>query len=175
MIELIGATIVGVKPAELINLSRLDSYCSRNCLKKYKDCLLCNKNIKIKPFVNNKGKEQIFIYHTQCIGKYLNNKYVIKILKDLGYPEVFNVDTYVDHLLGRLSSNTFPHEIGIFLGYPLKDVIGFMGLIPLKFIKTNGWKVYGSEKISDNQYNNFIEARNKVKDIVIPFDSSISA
>lgn len=175
MIELIGATIVGVKPAELISLSRFDSHCSSICINKYQDCLMCNDDIKMKFLVNNRRKEQVFIYHTKCMDSYLNNKYVLKILKDLGYPKEYSIEKYVDYLIERLSSSTFPHEIGIFLGYPLKDVIGFMGIIPLKLIKTNGWKVYGSERISDNQYNRFLEARNKVKDMVMQFDLSIPA
>ncbi|NJN67192.1 MAG: DUF3793 family protein [Chloroflexaceae bacterium] len=36
-----------------------------------------------------------------------------------------------------------PHEIGLALGYPVKDVLGYMGLLPLDFTGCCGWRVYG--------------------------------
>ena len=43
----------------------------------------------------------------------------------------------------RVQANDFPHEIGIFLGYPLKDVLAFMGQVRLAFSCQGPWKIYG--------------------------------
>ena len=43
------------------------------------------------------------------------------------------------------SSKTFPHEIGVFLGYPLEDVIGFIKNSGQNSICTGCWKVYYNE------------------------------
>lgn len=40
----------------------------------------------------------------------------------------------------RLNTKNFPHEIGIFLGYPLDDVIGFIEHKPYYLV--GDWKVY---------------------------------
>jgi hypothetical protein len=173
MIDLIGATIVGVKPAELVNLARLHKPCREKCIKEYKDCLLCHSEIRMRCFTNKDGKEQLFIYNYRSLDKYLNKKLALKILRNLGYPRDYSIESYVDYLIDRLCSCEFPHEIGIFLGYPLKDVIGFMGLVPLKLVKVNGWRVYGNEKLSDRQYNSFVEGRKIIKDILNPLYSNM--
>ena len=69
-------------------------------------------------------------------------------------------------LIDKLNSNDFPHEIGIFLGYPLKDVVGFMGYGKYQFCKTRYWRVYGDESISDAVYDRFISDRAKIKSLL---------
>lgn len=52
-------------------------------------------------------------------------------------------------------SSEFPHEIGIFLGYPLEDVEGFM------YHKEEGckcigfWRVYGDEKKARETFRSY--------------------
>lgn len=40
------------------------------------------------------------------------------------------------------SSKTFPHEIGLFLGYPVEDVKGFIENKGENCVKCGAWKVY---------------------------------
>ena len=52
------------------------------------------------------------------------------------------------HLIERLSEledGGFPHEIGIFLDYPLGDVIGFIENAGRNFKCSGCWKVYCNE------------------------------
>ena len=44
----------------------------------------------------------------------------------------------------KLIENDFPHEIGIFLGYPLSDVLGFINNEPCCCM--GAWKVYSPKK-----------------------------
>ena len=54
----------------------------------------------------------------------------------------------LDECLERLSERTkcddFPHEIGIFLGYPAEDVRGFVENGGCNYKLCGCWKVYGS-------------------------------
>ena len=48
------------------------------------------------------------------------------------------------HLAKRLSDSAeFPHEIGLFLGYPIVDVIGFIHNKAQNYKYCGLWKVYG--------------------------------
>ena len=96
----------------------------------------------------------------------LNNKKCLNFLKFIGYPSEYNIDNYINILINKLNSKDFPHEIGIFLGYPLKDVVGFMGYGNYKFCKTRYWRVYGDESISDKICNTFINDRSKMKSLL---------
>ena len=66
-----------------------------------------------------------------------------QILKDAGYPEG-SAAGHIAWLIRRLKeAETFPHEIGLFLGYPAVDVRGFIRQEECKC--TGLWKVYGSD------------------------------
>ena len=50
----------------------------------------------------------------------------------------------LSELLKRLAiSKDFPHEVGLFLGYPLEDVAGFERQGAAGFKYSGFWKVYG--------------------------------
>ena len=67
------------------------------------------------------------------------------IFSQLRYPGEVSVAGFL-HELGRRwrESGRIPHEIGLVLGYPLKDVLGFMGLLPLRYEGGCGWRIYGN-------------------------------
>ena len=49
----------------------------------------------------------------------------------------------------------FPHEIGVFLGYPLQDVIGFIENKGMNSKYTGLWKVYGDRDESMKMFAKF--------------------
>ena len=52
----------------------------------------------------------------------------------------------IGHLMQRISEQKeFPHEIGLFLGYPVEDVSGFIRYHAKKSKFHDYWKVYGDE------------------------------
>ena len=50
------------------------------------------------------------------------------------------------------ASKEFPHEIGVFLGYPLEDVTGFINNTGKNFRYSGIWKVYGDEKEAEKRF-----------------------
>ncbi len=87
----------------------------------------------------------ILAYRPKKLAADLQNGGVVQLLEEYGYTGV-SVEYALSRLKERLAGQVgFPHEIGLFLGYPLEDVAGF--------IKNNGkeckcvgcWKVYGNE------------------------------
>lgn len=66
-------------------------------------------------------------------------------MKRHGY-ENTDIGDCTDILREKLTnSEDFPHEIGIFLGYPLGDVIGFIDNAGKNSRCTGCWKVYCNE------------------------------
>ncbi len=64
----------------------------------------------------------------------------------LGYP-CANADRCVVALVEKLHEcNEFPHEIGLFLGYPPVDVEGLIDHGVKDFKCVGDWKVYGDEE-----------------------------
>jgi len=150
----LSPTILGVKPAELLNVKLGDLDKCRLYFQEYGSI----KFIEIKDFANI-YRRQLFFYHPEYLSEVLKQKANQLFLKEVGYPLNFELNMYLKILIKKLQSNVFPHEIGIFLGYPLKDVLGYMGVVPLKLVKIKGWKYYGSENLSTIQYQKYLKAR----------------
>lgn len=165
LIEVLGPIILGSKPAEILNLSSKD---------KNKDSKLNDINsffsncTKLSYEIINMpdGGIRLVFINKSALSNVLSNKKCLNFLKFIGYPSNYTLDGYIDLLINKLHTKDFPHEIGIFLGYPLKDVVGFMGYGNYKFCKTRYWRVYGDESISDDVYNKFISDRHTMKTLL---------
>ena len=71
------------------------------------------------------GKALIYLYRAEELKNTLADEGVRRLLESCGY-RCLDVDGALDTLRERLHGlDTFPHEIGVFLGYPLEDVLGF--------------------------------------------------
>lgn len=77
----------------------------------------------------------------------------IAFLQSLGYSN--DISKLMAKLKAKLKSNNFPHEIGILLDYPLKDVIGYINNKGKNSLYSGQWQVYSNLK----------EARKKLKAI----------
>lgn len=65
-------------------------------------------------------------------------------LCSMGYPGQSEISDYLRRLAQRLClEKEFPHEIGIFLGYPLEDVEGFIRHGGKNCTCSGCWKSYG--------------------------------
>ena len=98
-------------------------------------------------FLKTKGDKGIlYLYREREIMKYLHSEDVQSFLKGYGY-ETEDLHEMLERLSNRIrffsyGVTAFPHEIGIFLEYPLMDVKGFLENDGENFIYSGYWKVY---------------------------------
>ena len=91
------------------------------------------------------GKALIYIYRSADLEKALMREDVRQLLGACGYSR-FDVSGALDTLKARLNDiDAFPHEIGVFLGYPLEDVLGFIENGGRNCLSCGCWKVYANE------------------------------
>lgn len=87
----------------------------------------------------------IYVCRKARLQEDLNKAGVAEFLADYGYKDT-DVDYAINMLKIRLSQCvSFPHEIGIFLDYPLGDVIGFIDNTGANCKCIGCWKVYCDE------------------------------
>ena len=68
-----------------------------------------------------------------------------ELLERYGYTDT-SADGAIERLRMRLASGDgFPHEIGLFLGYPVEDVLGFIENAGQNCKCCGCWKVYCNE------------------------------
>ena len=107
--------------------------------------LFAEKGISLLVLRRRENTALIYVCRKAKLEKDLNRPGVERLLKDFGYTDV-SVDGALEHLSRRLEENEeFPHEIGIFLGYPVEDVIGFIENAGQNCKCSGCWKVYCNE------------------------------
>ena len=84
-------------------------------------------------------------------------------LKSCGYCQ-FGAGEVLERLRERLLSNEgFPHEIGLFLGYPFADVIGYIQNAGKNSKCTGYWQVYGDEQAAMRKFTAYRKCREVYK------------
>lgn len=85
----------------------------------------------------------IYVYRAAPLEKILRRGEVRTYLEQSGYPGG-TLEQRLAYLSARLCTEAeFPHEIGIFLGYHLEDVIGFVRHKGKNYTCKGYWKAYG--------------------------------
>lgn len=103
--------------------------------------LLVPKGLRALPLRIREYSALVYLYRPSRLKKDLEDPAAIKILQDHGYS---CYGKCLPKLMERIrASEEFPHEIGLFLGYPPEDVQGFLDHRPCKC--SGCWKVYGDE------------------------------
>lgn len=87
----------------------------------------------------------IYVYREAYLHRDLLKKGVAQFLLSYGYEQI-KTEYVIEMLKRRLNEKTFPHEIGVFLGYPLVDVIAFIQNKGKHSKYTGCWKVYSNEE-----------------------------
>ncbi len=98
-------------------------------------------------------KVVFLVYDREKLEQYLCKKENQKLLRILGYQE-YELTSILMELSKRYQGNmqglkAFPHELGLLLGYPIEDVMGFIVNHGQKSLYSGYWKVYEnlSEKL----------------------------
>lgn len=107
---------------------------------------LGGRGLRVLPLQYREGRALIYVYRPQKLDADLEVLDAAAILAGMDYP-VGSSDRCVVKLARKLREEPeFPHEIGLFLGYPPEDVQGFI-LHHAEDCKCVGcWKVYGDEE-----------------------------
>ena len=91
-------------------------------------------------------KALVYVYRKKKLEQDLQCEGACALLKDCGY-ECQETDCCIRQLQERFfEKDGFPHEVGLFLGYPLDDVTGFIEQKGKNYKCCGIWKVYGNEK-----------------------------
>ena len=89
------------------------------------------------------GRALIYVYRPARLVSDLKNESASVLLKERGYPTAAPARCIAELIRRLEGSDEFPHEIGLFLGYPPEDVSGFIENKALGCKCIGCWKVYG--------------------------------
>lgn len=145
----------GLRAANLINIER----------KQFRNLKAILKNTDISYYVLFHGEDKytILLYRYDGLVCYLSRPETRKLLNRMGY---HSTDIYELLYLFSLKYNRFingkagfPHEMGVFLGYPIEDVEGFIENDGKNFLCTGYWKVYKDAPAKTKLFKSFEQAK----------------
>ena len=115
---------------------------------------LSDKGLRLLPLKCREGRALIYVYRPHRLYQDLNDNRANELLRACGY-ECCGTNHCIVRLIERLrGSDAFPHEIGLFLGYPPEDVEGFIyRRSEAKF--TGHWKVYGDVESAQRSFQRY--------------------
>lgn len=138
-------TLAGIKTGSIFNCYFESEQTLRGELRAL-NCRFRSKGLRFLPLRIRRSNALIYVYRPSKLKQDLTGEYAAMLLARHGY-EPGTPEQCLVRLRNRLrTSREFPHEIGLFLGYPPEDVDGFIqnGAQCAKCVGC--WKVYGDEQ-----------------------------
>lgn len=112
-----------------------------------------DKGLSFVVFRARRGRALIYVYRPKKLASDLDRKEAKEILSGLGYGESPELESCIRRLSHKIRGcDNFPHEVGLFLGYPPEDVRGFMERKGKGFKKCGCWKVYGDVSEAEKMF-----------------------
>ena len=135
VVEQCSPTMAGLKTGNLFSCPAEEPHKLRQSIRRLNRQLVpCG--IRLLPVKSLGDRELIYMYRPEKLQRDLRDQTACRILKERRYP-TDDPERCVVELVRRLNrEKDFPHEIGLFLGYPAEDVSGFIHHIPLLHINT---------------------------------------
>ena len=157
-------TLAGLKSANMVNYT----YTNKSAL--YEQLAHCRstlepKGVSIRLLKTTDTKALIYVYRMDKIQQDLRKNNVFNFLSEYGY-ETDQAEYCIERLADRISAQSdFPHEIGLFLSYPLDDVKGFIEHKGQNCRCVGCWKVYCNECEARKTFAKFDKCRNVYCDL----------
>lgn len=147
-------TLAGIKTGNLFNCK-----CKSNCyLQKQIEIWnqkLNPKGVHITSLKTMNERTLVYVYRPKKLEKDISCQETKTFLNTQGYT-ADNMDHYIQQLSNRLyACDEFPHEIGLFLGYPLEDVKAFIENKGKGCKCVGYWKVYGNEQKAKDTFEKY--------------------
>ena len=166
LVEFCAPALMGVKPANLFR------YSSQNNADVYQEIANWNEHLKKFGICLTVLKEcplnnsyLIYIYRPSMLEPILKDAQTQNFLKKYGYQNDGNIEDALFTLSNHLClAKEFPHEIGVFLGYPLEDVIGFIENKGQDYVYCGYWKVYSNLRSAMKSFDIYKNCTSYCKD-----------
>lgn len=104
---------------------------------------LDQRGLSLRVLRRDDQRALVYLCHRRLLQTVLDRTETAAFLRRYGYEDT-GLDAALERLEARLREcDQFPHEIGLFLGYPLEDVVGFIRNRGRNSKYTGYWQVYG--------------------------------
>ncbi len=151
LIDNCSPTMAGIKTGSLFSCT----YESKREIEesvRFFNLKLVPRGVRMIPVRFENGRALIYVYRPDRLSRDLSDDIARAILSKRAYPTE-SAQLCVAELAKRLRKDeAFPHEIGLFLGYPSSDVDGFIKNKAKGAKLVGTWKVYSDEEAARKKF-----------------------
>lgn len=126
--------------------------------KQEQNSLLRSLNLSAECLYEGSDFITVYLYDVNILGNTLQKPENLAFLKAKGYT-AGPAERELHRLKEFYSVTDYPHEIGLFLGYPLADVRGFIKNGGRNYKLNRYWKVYGDTELALELFSRIDRAR----------------
>lgn len=113
---------------------------------------LTPKGLRVIPLRLSGNRALVYFYRPKKLSEDLSDTAAAALLRNHGY-DAATCEGCILQLVRKLrEQEDFPHEIGLFLGYPAEDVRGFIENQACNCKCAGCWKVYGDEDAAKKRF-----------------------
>lgn len=152
-----GPTLMKEKASTLLNFSDGNHHL-RSSWDRYKGEVLNRFKVEFIELKKDAHSTWVLFYDRETLEDVIRGERNIEFLARFGYRNEMNIEECLLKLSRRFEY-CCPHEIGIFLGYPLDDVVFFINGSKGKCKMTGYWKVYDNIEEAKNTFDKYDRIR----------------
>lgn len=159
-------TLYETKPASILSFKKG----KKNLLSlwnTYKEELTQSLNISYIELHQRKDCICVLFYKKNYLTHYLQDEDIKNFLSNYGYIKGANLESILTSLKKNYNNGCCPDEIGIFLGYPLKDIKSYIAHGGKNFCKCRYWKVYHNEKDAEKIFDSYDKSKVSVMEQLV--------
>ena len=150
-------TLAGLKTANMFTADYSDREEILDAVRTF-NRKMSGKGISAIPLRMKNGKAIVYLYRPSRLREDLSDSEAVRVLSSIGY-NISSPNRCLIRLMNALESagdrESFPHEIGFFLGYPAEDVVGFIENRADCAKCVGAWKVYGDAEAAKRKFSLF--------------------
>lgn len=147
-------TLAGMKTGSLF-MSRFESEGEMRRDVQSLNRRLQHKGLRVVPMCCREKRVLLYVYRPARLAADLQQETAKAILEQHGYVPALP-GRCVSCLRRKLVENAeFPHEVGLFLGYPPEDVCGFIEQKAANYRCVGWWKVYGDAEQAQKTFEKY--------------------
>lgn len=166
IIEYCAPTLAGMKTGGMFRI-KFSSESKMNAEIQNMKNILKPKKVSLTVLKSTGTNALIYVFREDKLKNDLKNPDLDNLLDELGYSKG-GINTVLRQLKERMTENgDFPHEIGAFLGYPPKDVIGFVKNKGSNCLCSGWWKVYHDAENAKKMFLKFDKCRELYKKLYL--------
>lgn len=110
------------------------------------NAILRPRGVRLTVLRRDPARTLLYLYREQALAEALAHPGVRPLLTACGYGS-FTIPAALRTLRARLAADDgFPHEVGVFVGYPPEDVLGFIRNGGRNCLCAGCWKAYANER-----------------------------